>query len=324
MKKVRLGNTDLLVSEFCLGCMYFGWREERGQSWERLDQYVAAGGNFLDTANIYSGHSLKDKDYFGKDIDLYVDGASERLLGEWMKQRQNRHELILASKVGFPYPRVPYGTGASRIKSECDKSLLRLGTDYLDLYYLHTDDIDTPMEESLGALDELVKEGKVRQIGASNFSAWRLERALQISRHNGWAEYCCIQQRYTYLRPKSGWDFGGQKSVNDDLLDYVKDSGLTLLAYSPLLRGAYVDPAKPLMAQYVGPDSDSRLQALTEIASEVGATKNQLVYYYLLHTAPPAIPLVASSSAGQFDEALGTLSLSLSTEQMARLEKARF
>ncbi len=324
MKNIQLGHSGLEVSELCLGCMYFGWREPRSQSFERLDQYVAAGGNFLDTANIYAGHFLKTKDYYGQDIDSYEDGASERLLGEWLQRHQNRHGLILASKVGFPYPRVPYGTSAAQIKAECDKSLRRLGTDYLDLYYLHTDDLNTPMEESLGALNDLVQAGKVRQIGASNFPAWRLERALQISRRHGWAEYCCVQQRYTYLRPKSGWDFGGQKSVNDDLLDFCRDTGLTLLAYSPLLRGSYVNAAKPLMDQYVGPDSAARLQALDEIARETGATKNQLVYYYLMHADPPAIPLVASSTADQFNEALGTLDLQLAAEQMKRLSQARF
>lgn len=311
IKKVKLGKTSLEVSEISLGCMYFSARDSREQSLRRLDQYAEAGGNFVDTANMYA-HWINEST---------KGGESELLLGEWLRTRNNRSRIVVATKVGFPYPGVVYGTSAKQIKEECDKSLRRLGVDYIDLYYAHTDDLHTPMEETLEAFNDLVKGGKVRHIGASNFKAWRLERARQISMQNNWAEYCCVQQRFTYVRPKNGWDFGGQISVNDDLLEYVKDTGMSLLAYSPLLGGAYTDSSKPFMKQYIGPDTEARLQALKEIADETGATPNQLVYYWLLHSAS-SIPLVAASTDAQFAEALGTLQLQLSEGQLNRLSSA--
>lgn len=313
MNMKKLGNTDLSVSPLCLGCLYFLARDTREDSFRRLDQYLDAGGNFLDTANMYS-HWIND---------TTKGGESETLIGEWLKERKNRSRVVIASKVGFPYPGVPYGTSARQIREECDKSLKRLGVDHIDLYYAHSDDQHTPMEESLGAFNELIREGKIGRIGASNFKAWRLERARQLAAANGWEEYCCVQQRYSYLRPKVGWDFGQQIAANDDLLEYVKDTGITLLAYSPLLNGTYTDRTKTLMEQYVGPDSDARLKVLDEVATESGATRNQVVYYWLMNGTPSAIPLVASSTDAQFEEALGSLHISLSDAQMKRLTEAR-
>ncbi len=313
MKVIKLGKTDLSVSAMSLGCLYFGARDSREESFKRLDQYLEAGGNFLDTANMYS-HWISDKTR---------GGESETLLGEWLKARGCRSKVVIASKVGFPYPGVPYGTSAKRIKEECDKSLGRMGIDHIDLYFAHSDDRGTPMEESLGAFNDLVKAGKVRTIGASNFKAWRLERAARISKQNGWSEYCCIQQRYSYLRPKAGWNFGVQVAANDDLLEYVKDSGMSLMAYSPLLNGAYSDKKKSFQEQYIGPDSDARLKVLEEVAAETGATKNQIVYRWLMDGDPTAIPLVASTTDGQFTEAMGSLAIGLTAAQLGRLTEAR-
>ena len=228
--------------------------------------------------------------------DTTRGGESETLIGEWLKERKSRSRVVIASKVGFPYPGVPYGTSARQIREECDKSLKRLGVDHIDLYFAHSDDRNTPMEESLGAFNALIRDGKIGRIGASNFKAWRLERARKTAKANGWEEYCCVQQRYSYLRPKAGWDFGQQIAANDDLLEYVKDTGITLLAYSPLLYGAYTDRTKTVMEQYVGPDSDARLKILDEVASEAGATRNQVVYSWLMNGNPAAIPLVASTT----------------------------
>lgn len=325
MKKVKLGQSDLMVSEFALGTMYFSWRDSNEQSIERMDQYAEAGGNFLDTANIYSQHHRQDKDFYGKDRDAFIDGMSERIIGEWMKKKGNRANMVVATKLGFPYPGCPYGTSAAQIREECEKSLQRLQTDYIDLLYLHTDDRNTPMEESLAALDALVKEGKVRAIGASNFTAWRLAQAVEISKQYGYARYCCIQQRHSYLRNKPGKDFGGpaaQMPTTEDLFDFVRNDGMTLLAYSPLLSGAYVDSSKPLPEQYVGADSNARLAALEQVAKETGATKNQLVYAWMRQSDPSVIPLVAVSNRAQFEEAMGTQRLTLTPEQFRTLDQA--
>jgi len=314
MQKVQLGNTDLQVSQMGLGCLYFGARDSKEKSFKRMDQYLAAGGNFFDTANIYS-HWINDQT---------MGGESEEMIGKWLQARNNRSEVIIASKVGFPYPGTKYGTSKEQIKKEFHKSLERLGTDYIDLYYAHTDDFDTPMKETLEAFNELITEGKVRAIGASNFKAWRLERARQIAKRNHWQSYSVIQQRYSYLRPKSGWDFGNQVAANQDLFEYVKDTGISLVAYSPLLQGAYTNPKKEFKEHYQGPDTEKRLAVLDEIVAEIGATRNQLVYYWLMNREPEAIPLVAATTDDQFEEALGSLELNLSEDMIKAMTESRF
>jgi aryl-alcohol dehydrogenase-like predicted oxidoreductase len=239
-----------------------------------------------------------------------------------MQERKNRDRMFLATKVGFQYPGVERGLRAGQIETECEKSLKRLGIDTIDLYYAHVDDRNTPMEETLEAFNRLVKAGKVRLIGASNFLAWRMEEAHWVSQTHGWAEYCCIQQRYSYIRPKPGASFDPQIAANDDLLDYCRARGITMLAYSPLLTGAYTRADRSFAEQYLGPDTDARVAALNAVAGEVGATLNQVVYAWMMQSDPLVIPLVATSTAEQIRENLGALEIKLSAEQMARLSDA--
>ncbi len=311
MKTIALGNSGIEVSLFCLGAMYFGTRTDQEMSYRLLDRYLDAGGTFIDTANIYAWW-----------ITGYQGGESETLLGGWMRQRRNRSRLFIASKVGFDYHDVGRGLRARQVEEECHKSLKRLGCETIDLYYAHVDDRKTPMEETLEAFDRLVKAGKVRLIGASNFLAWRLEEARWVSRTRSWADYCCVQQRYSYLRPKPGASFEPQIAVNDDLLDYCRARGITLLAYSPLLAGAYTQPDRAFEEQYLGPDSDARLAVLKAIAGETGATLNQLILAWMAQNNPPIIPLVAASTVEQMDEDLGALEIKLSAGQMNRLNAA--
>jgi aryl-alcohol dehydrogenase-like predicted oxidoreductase len=311
MKTVALGNSGAQVSVFCLGAMFFGTRNDEQLSYRLLDQYVDAGGAFIDTANIYA-HWVPG----GK------GGESEVLLNRWMKARKNRDRLFIATKVGFEMPGVERGLRASQIKAECDKSLTRLGVDTIDLYYAHVDDLRTPMEETLEALDGLVKAGKVRFIGASNFSAWRLEEARWVSQTHGWAEYCCVQQRYSYLRPRPGQSrsFGGQRIANRDLREYCQARGITLLAYSALLGGAFTRADRSLSEQYVGPDSDARIAMLKAVAAECGATPNQVVLAWMVQHG--IIPVMAAGTPEQMTENLGALDLTLSEDQMNRLDSA--
>ena len=310
MKQIQLGHTGVMVSEMGLGCMSFGGHISQAESFARMDAYVAQGGNFFDTANIY-----------GRSPDGSTQaGESEAIVGRWLKETGKRSEIVLASKVGFPYPGISYGTTRAQIREECEKSLRRLQTDYLDLYYLHTDDTATPMEESLGALQELIQEGKVRHIGASNFSAWRLERSLAICQAHGWEPFCCVQQRHSYLRPKQDSVFGQQKYVDLELREFLKDTGLTLIAYCPLIKGAYVrDIGFP--GQYISEDSRVRLRVLKEIAQESGISPNQLVYYWLMHSEPSAIPLMSASNDEQFQEDIGALAVDASS-YMQRMNEA--
>jgi aryl-alcohol dehydrogenase-like predicted oxidoreductase len=163
---------------------------------------------------------------------------------------------------------------------------------------------------------------KVRFIGASNFLAWRLEEARWVSQTNGWAEYCCIQQRYSYIRPKPAASFAPQIAANDDLLDYCRSRRTIMLAYSPLLGGAYTRADRSFPEQYLGPDTDARLAALNAVAEEVEATANQVVYAWMLQSDPLVIPLVGASTVEQMRENLGALEIELSADQMARLNDA--
>ena len=311
MKTVRLGNSGVEVSVFCLGTMYFDSHTDEESSYRLLDQYVEAGGAFLDTANIYARWAPG-----------YVGGESETLLGEWMRERKNRSQMFIATKVGFEYQDVERGLRARQIETECEKSLKRLGVDTIDLYYAHVDDRNTLMEEAMEAFDRLVRAGKVRLIGASNFLAWRLGEAQWVSQTHGWTGYCGIQQRYSYIRPKPGASFDPQIAANDDLLDYCRSRGITMLAYSPLLNGAYTRADRDFPEQYLGPDTDARLAALKAVAEEVGATANQAVLAWMVQSDPPVIPLVAASTVEQMRENLGALEIELSAEQMARLNDA--
>jgi aryl-alcohol dehydrogenase-like predicted oxidoreductase len=315
MKQVPLGKTGTHVSVLCLGCLPFGTITEEETAYQLADHYFEIGGRFFDTANNYS---------------FWVDGAtgdeSETVLGRWMKGRKNRDQIFLATKVGAR-PAFPgggfenrEGLSAQAIEKAIEGSLARLGTDYIDLYYAHIDDRQTSLEETLATFDRLVKAGKVRSIGCSNIATWRIEQARNISHTNGWTQYCCVQQRYTYLRPKPGADFGIQAYMNDDLLDYGKvHNDFSLLAYSPLLSGSYTRKDVPRPDQYVGPDAEARMSALTTVAKEVGATLNQVVLAWMIQGTPAIMPLIAASTGKQLDENLGALSVHLTQEHIAFL-----
>jgi aryl-alcohol dehydrogenase-like predicted oxidoreductase len=289
--------------------MYLGSRNDQATSYRILDQYVDAGGTFIDTANIYA-HWIKD----------CHGGESETLLGEWIRARGNRDHVFIASKVGFGYGSVPKRLRASDIVQECDKSLQRMKIETFDLYYAHVDDRTTPLEESLEAFNQLVQSGKVRFIGASNYLAWRLEQARVVSDAHQWAQFCCVQQHYTYLRLRPGMNVAPQEMVNDDLLDYIAARGLTLLAYSVLQSGSYTRADRSFRPELRMEDNSKRLETLAAVAHETGATVNQVILRWMLDRQ--VIPLIAASSDEQLTENLGALNVTLSPEQMDRLNKA--
>jgi aryl-alcohol dehydrogenase-like predicted oxidoreductase len=211
----------------------------------------------------------------------------------------------------------------------CETSLRQLQTDRIDLYYAHCDDRSTPLEEVLSAFDEVVEAGMVRFVGCSNMLAWRIERARNVSRQHGWPEYCCVQQRHTFLRPKTGITqfSNGHVPATGDLLDYAQENAdsFVIVAYSTLLGGAYSRRRVPDSYQadeYDELDRRSRFQALDELARETGATPNQLVLAYLNQGTPPVIALVSSSSEERLQEGLDAARLQLTPEQLARLAGA--
>lgn len=336
MKRVKLGKTGEDVSQFCLGTMMMGSAIDQERSYRILDRFIDEGGNFVDTANCYAW-------WYGK--GECVGDESELLLGEWMKHKGNRKQIFLATKVGArlkdsisirneagepdwsQLPDAHEFLSPKVIRKGIEDSLRRLQTDYIDLYYAHIDDRVTPMEETLGALNDLVREGKVRYIGCSNFRTWRVERAKNISAAHGWPTYVALQQEYSYLRPKPGVDLGTSVHVDDELLSYLRaNDDISLLAYSPLLKGIYEDRAKREAYYnwnlYNTEDSRARLERLTEMAKDLGVTNSQLVLAWLLHHQPRVIPILGVSKLEQLEQSLEVCNIQLTSQQMAALTEA--
>ncbi|MGF7050710.1 aryl-alcohol dehydrogenase-like predicted oxidoreductase [Paenibacillus sp. DS2015] len=318
VQQLPLGNTGLKVSALALGCLNFGSRTNKETSYRLLDQYQDAGGTFLDTSNNYAFWN-----------DGCVGGESELLLGQWMKERGNRARMFVGTKVGAQ-PTFPgggfenkEGLGRKAIEQAIDASLLRLGTDYVDLYYAHVDDADIPLEETLETMDGLVRAGKVRALGCSNHSVSRIQAAQKISSDHNWTSYSCIQQRHTYLHSNPGADFGPQISADEELLRYCEShEDLSFLAHSPLLNGAYTRQDVSIPEQYEGPGVQARMRILNEVAVETEGTLNQVVLAWLLQNTPTTISLIAASSSDQLRENLGSLDIRLSQEQLERLNRA--
>ena len=210
MNKSRLGRSNLEVSALALGTDLIGSKIDRATSFALFDFYYGKGGNFLDTANFYASW-----------LPGFHGGESETTIGAWMKERGNRNEMVVSSKLAFDYPGSAGGLSAGEIERECEKSLRRLQTDRIDLYYSHRDDRETALEETMKAFDRLIHAGKIRAIGASNLPVWRIAQANAIARANGWNQYSVVEQRYTYLRPRYGADFGPQIFLSEDLKDYA-------------------------------------------------------------------------------------------------------
>ncbi len=285
-----LGDT---VSTYCLGTMYFGTKVDKATSFSLLDIYAEAGGNFLDSANKYASW-----------VPGFQGGESETLLGEWL-QGKPRDRYVVTSKLGFPYGEVPRSLAPKYIISECEKSLRRLGTDYIDLYFAHAQDPATPIEETLKAFDALLQSGKVRAIGASNFDAWRLAEARCAALENHVASFCVLQQRYTCLQPVLGADLGTQMVLTPEQIDFCRERGLLLMAYSPLLAGLYEKEDGELPVQYNSEHNIKMLALIRECAREYACTPSQLVLSWL--AGEGIVPLVTASREAHLRENLRQL-----------------
>ena len=334
MRTVALGASGEQVSHVALGCMLLGTTTDEPDSFAMLDRFHDAGGTFLDTADCYAwwGHRGSS------------GGESESLLGRWFTRTGRRDEVFLATKGsgvvadvdaawtarGTPDWEIAsrnfVGAGADTLRHAIDGSLRRLGADHVDLYYVHVDDRSTPLEETLEALAGIVSAGKVRYLGWSNVRSWRLERIRQLCAQHGWPAPVAVQQQHSYLRRRAG--LVNASIVDDEQLDYLRaNSGLTLVAYSPILKGIYDDAAKRaehgVMAPYEGSDVEPRLAALHKLAAELGVTGSQLVLGWLLNQSEPAvIPLIGPRTADQLESALAAVDLRLTAEQMSTLDSA--
>ncbi|MEZ0074858.1 aldo/keto reductase [Planotetraspora sp. GP83] len=286
-----------------LGTIPFGTTVDDQTSFAILDRFVEGGGTLIDTANNYP---------------FWLDGAtgdeSETTIGRWLASRGNRDQVVISTKCGGR-PTVPgdltldsaEGLSAQVLAGAAEDSLRRLGIDHIDVYWAHIEDRSVPLEETVGAFNDLVTAGKVKAVGASNHATWRLERARSLAASHGWTPYTYVQLRHSYLRPRPGVRLpeGGHVQVTEETLDYVRSEGLNLWVYTSLLSGAYA--SKPLPEQYDHPGTARRLAVLDEVASELGATRNQVVLAWL--QTQDIVPIVGVSSLAQLEELLTDVKL---------------
>lgn len=312
----HLGRTGLKVSALCLGTMTFGREADEATSHAILDRFVAAGGTFIDTANVYGR------------------GRSEEVVGSWLRGK-DREPLIIATKVRFPMGEGPNEVGLSRthIRSSVEASLRRLGIDYIDLYQTHAWDAVTPLEETLGTLDDLVREGKVRYIGASNHTGYQLQRAIDLSRRMGWEAYTCLQPQYNLLCRSTEWE----------LVPLCADEGLGIIPWSPL-RGGWLTGkyhrgmAEPPHGTRVGESQNPTgtegwernanehtwrvLDALAVVAKEADRSPAQVALRWLLQRPGVTAPIIGARTIAQLDDNLVAVDFTLDEEQMTHLDDA--
>jgi aryl-alcohol dehydrogenase-like predicted oxidoreductase len=314
-----LGKTGMKVSELCLGTMTFGRETEKKESQKMLDRFVEAGGTFIDTANVYSR------------------GGSEDIVGDWLKKKsaQERQQLIVATKGRFPMGEGPNDTGASRkyLLYQVEESLRRLQTDYIDLYQVHCWDQGTELAETLDTLDSLVQQGLVRYIGASNYTGWQLQKALDFQRNNRLEPFRCLQPQYSLLCRTTEWE----------LLPLAEEEGLGVIPWSPLrggwLSGKYQrgmqappEETRVARAEKTGDfEAWSRLNreetwkvidALNEVVEETGKTHAQVSLRWLLQRPGVTAPIIGVRTMDHLEQAFGSVGWELSVEQMEKLNKA--
>lgn len=307
----RIGNSDLDVFPLSLGGNVFGWTAGESESFAVLDAFVAAGGDFIDTADGYSAW-----------VPGNSGGESESIIGRWMASRGNRDGLVIATKVGAWAGRP--GLGAANIKAGVEESLRRLGTDRIDLYYTHKDDTSVPVEEFLGALDALVKEGKVRAIGASNISAARLTEALEASDREGLAKYVALQPHYNLVE---------RGHYEGEVASVVAAHGLSCVPYFALASGFLTGKYRPgattdsaragSAAKYLGDERNVRLLGvLDEIASAHEAEVATVALAWLAARPTVAAPIASARTVEQLPALMAVGELKLTVEELDRLTAA--
>jgi aryl-alcohol dehydrogenase-like predicted oxidoreductase len=306
----KLGSTDLDVYGLCLGGNVFGWTADESASFAILDAYAGAGGNFVDTADVYGARANNG-----------VGGLSEEVLGRWFAARGNRSSIVLATKVALKNSRL--GLSAANILAAADESLGRLGTDYIDLYYAHRDDPDVPLEETLGAFDSLVRSGKVRYIAASNYTAPRLAEALAVSEREGFAQYSALQNHYNLLE---------RAEFEADTAPFLAKESIPSLPYFGLARGFLAGKYRPGVevesaraegvAGYRNERGYAVLSVLDEIAAAHGVPVASVSLAWLAAQPTVAAPIASARTVDQLAELLPSVGLTLSAEEIAALSSA--
>src|SRR5262245_60452054 len=312
MRIRTLGRSGLRVSDLCLGTMTFGmpgWGCDEAESLALVDRFLDAGGNFLDTADTYAG------------------SVSEEICGKALRGR--RTQIVIATKCTMPVGSDPNARGASRkhIRESCDASLRRLGTDYIDLYQVHCEDLWTPLEETLAALDDLVHAGKVLYVGASNFRAYRLMKALALSDRHGWARFVSLQPQYNLI----------VRSIEREHFALALEEGVGLITWSPLAAGMLTGKITrdkkppesrlatrdlPLYRFYFTERGFRIVDVLVECAREAGVAPSQLALAWQL--AKPAVTsvIIGARTQAQLDENLGAAGVTVPPAILEKLDDA--
>ncbi|SFG19662.1 aldo/keto reductase [Streptomyces mirabilis] len=307
----KLGSSDLEVFPLSLGGNVFGWTADEAQSFAVLDAYTAGGGNFVDTADGYSAW-----------ITGHTGGESETIIGKWFGARGNRSDVVLATKVST-HPEYK-GLSPANIKAAADASLRRLGTDYIDLYYTHFDDTSVPVEEIIGALDELVRAGKVREIAASNISAERLAESVEFSDREGLARYVALQPHYNLV---------SRDTYEGPLLEVASRTGLAAVPYFALASGFLTGKYRPgttvdsARAEGAGKHLDTErgirvLAALDEVAGAHDAEVATVALAWLAARPTVAAPIASARTVEQLPALLAVADLTLTDAEVARLTEA--
>ncbi|MDP2800884.1 MAG: aldo/keto reductase [Phreatobacter sp.] len=316
MDTVKLGRTGLDVSRLCLGCMTYGapdmgahpWSMGETESRPFIKRALDLGINFFDTANVYSL------------------GSSEEIVGKALKDMARRDDIVIATKVFNRMRPGPNGAGLSRkaIMTEIDHSLRRLGTDYIDLYQIHRFDYDTPIEETLEALHDVVKAGKARYIGASSMSAWRFMKMLKTSEAHGWTRFATMQNYVNLL----------YREEEREMLPLCREEGIGVIPWSPLARGRLTrdweegsaraetdDFGKTLYAATA--DADRKVvEAVAKVAKARGIPRAQVALAWVLQKPGITAPIVGASKMGHLDDAVAALKVKLTAEEIAAMEAA--
>ncbi|QJT02603.1 aldo/keto reductase [Streptomyces asoensis] len=307
----KLGSSDLEVFPLSLGGNVFGWTADETASFAVLDAYAAAGGNFVDTADSYTAW-----------VEGNSGGESETIIGRWVKARGNRDDVVIATKVS-QHPEFP-GLSADNIKAAADASLRRLGTDHIDLYYTHFDKPEVPVEEIVGALDELVRAGKVRHIAASNITPERLQESLEFSDREGLARYVALQPHYNLV---------SRDTYEGGLQDLAARFGLAAVPYFALAAGFLTGKYRPgttvqsARAAGAAKHLDTErgrnvLTALDEIAQAHDTEIPTVALAWLAAQPTVAAPIASARTVEQLPALLGVAQLELTGEEITRLTRA--
>ena len=306
MEKRSLGKSGILVSPFALGGNVFGWTVDESGSFQILDEFAGSGFNLIDTADVYStwvrGHS---------------GGESESIIGRWLKSRNNRKNLVICTKVGKPMGPGKTGLSAKYIRQAVEDSLRRLQTDYIDLYQSHDDDPKTPMEETLSTYTELIREGKIRAVGASNFVADRLARSLSVSKAHNYARYESLQPAYNLY----------DRSIEKDLQPLCEKEGIGIISYyalaSGFLTGKYrteADLNKSVrgkgIAKYLDVKGMNILALLDKLAEKYSSTPSTIALAWLMTRPAVVAPIASATNTDQLKDLLKSVEIRLDAEDL--------